>query len=287
MTTIGTSNFSIGQATGARAGFAGVAVPQRGIPTTPAHLIGFAASYGDAFACSGPDRSIRQAVRSHLDCCDTLERQAYVALQSLRKDDKPTAARWFGRMKSVVESQAALRPIGFTLGWQQIWGQTQASWAQVSAVADSFEYISGRQLQDILAVVVQRNQTFAAQTPIPHRTGSTRKDLADRVLRRLAASSAITPVDGGLALVALPVTAQRPEPAWWTGEKILGGVPLSLPLHLDENPYPRALFALLNWTYTSGEREGEGLIRFHEPDLTPELAQDFEENYANAVGNVQ
>lgn len=286
MATIGTPIFSRGQATSANPAFAGVALPQRGVPTTPPHLVGFAASYGDAFACSGPDRSTRQAVRSHLDCCDALERQAFSALQALRKGDDSTAARWFGQMRSVVASQSALRPIGFTPAWQHIWIDAQAAWAQVSAVADLFGCLPSSGLQSILTPVVQRDQTFIAPRPIPHRTGSTRKDLADRVLRRFSATASMTPIEGGLTLVALPA-AQHTEARWYTGVEILGGVPLTLPLHLDENPYARALFALLNWTWESNSGDDGGTIRFHDPDLTPELAQGFEEHYANAVGEVQ
>lgn len=257
------------------------------MPTTPSHLIGFAASYGDTTATNASDRSVRQAVHSHLGCCHLFEHHANAALHALHRGDAAGAARWFGRMNGLVSIQRSLKPIGTTTAWQQLWGDTQGAWAQVAGVVGLFAILQPHQLPSHLTRVIDRKQTCWTESGnIPHRTGSTRRDLADRVLRKLAASTDITPVEGGLALVALPAAARRPEPTWSTGVKVLN-VPLALPLRLDENPYARALFALLNWTYTDGEQEGEGFIRFHDPDLTPELARGFEEYYADAVGDVQ
>lgn len=288
MATIGTSIFLRGQATGVTPAFAGVALPQRSMPTPLSHLVGFAASYGDTAATNAPDRSVRQAVHSHLGCCDMFEQHANAALHALRCGDTAGAARWFGRMNGLVDMQSSLRPIGTTPAWQHLWGEAQGAWAQVVGVVQLFGMLRLPQLQPHLERVTDRTHTcWTDFGNIPHRTGSTRKDLADRVLRKLAASTDITPIEGGLALVALPVTARRPDPAWSTGVKILGDVPLELPLRLEENPYARALFALLNWTWESNSGDDDGTIRFHDPDLTPELAQGFEEHYANAVGEVQ
>lgn len=289
MATIRTTFFSRGQATSAIPAFAGVAAPQRGIPTTPPHLVGFAASYGDAFACSGPDRSTRQAVHSHLGCCHLFEHHANAALRALSRGDSASAARWFGAMNGLVNVQTGLRPIGTTPAWQLLWGETQGAWSQTACVAGLFGVFQPHELQSHLRRVIDRNQTcWTEYGNIPHRTASTRKDLADRALRKMAASADITPVEGGLALVALRAADRRPDPEWSTKVKILAGIPLALPLRLDENPFARALLALLNWTWEPNSTDDDGgTIRFHDPDLTPKLAQDFETSYADTVGDVQ